>query len=372
MVRRPTGAALAAEPTLTDAQAQVLNAVADEIHRWSAQLGGAVTVRWHDELTLRRRLVGLWPDTNASATGGCRIMRASDDWFAISVSRPWDHDVLPALVESPVDADHWATLRRWATVRTAQEVVARARLFDMAAAIDGSMPTRTPVPLGMARRWPAVAVQPLDRLRVVDLSSLWAGPLVARLLRDGGSVVTKVESAARPDGARDLPAFYRHMHRVDQPVVVLDLASAGGRNELYELIQGADVVIESSRPRALRQLGAGPDQVGPRPGRVWLSITGYGRGGRGGNWVAFGDDAAVAGGLTARTSTGGPVFLSDAVADPVTGLFGAAAVLRSLAQGGGHLIDLPLAGAAAAVARGEGGLGSRGGWAGAPEQTWPS
>jgi crotonobetainyl-CoA:carnitine CoA-transferase CaiB-like acyl-CoA transferase len=91
--------------------------------------------------------------------------------------------------------------------------------------------------------------------------------------------------------------------------------------------------------------------VGARPGRVWLSLTGYGREKPGADWIAFGDDAAVAGGLTGRDDAGDPVFCADAVADPVTGLIGAAAVLRSLAGGGGHLIDLALAGAAAAVVR---------------------
>jgi crotonobetainyl-CoA:carnitine CoA-transferase CaiB-like acyl-CoA transferase len=121
---------------------------------------------------------------------------------------------------------------------------------------------------------------------------------------------------------------------------------------LARLLEQADVVIEAARPRALEQLGCGPDRVRPRPARVWLSITGYGRRGEAGNWIAFGDDAAVAGGLTSTDAEGDPVFCGDAVADPVTGLLASRAVLRSLAAGGGHQLDVPLAGAAAAVARG--------------------
>jgi crotonobetainyl-CoA:carnitine CoA-transferase CaiB-like acyl-CoA transferase len=221
----------------------------------------------------------------------------------------------------------------------------------MAAAQFDSMAPDTPVPLSATRRWPSRDVPDLSELQVVDLSSLWAGPLSARVLSDAGAPVTKVESAARPDGARGTPDFYRHLHPDEQSNVVVDLSSARGRAQLHELVEAADVVIEASRPRALEQLGSGPEQVRPKSGRVWLSITGYGRRGPGANWIAFGDDAAVAGGLTAKNDTGEPVFCADAVADPVTGLFGAAAVLRSLAAGGGHLIDLALAGAAAAVAR---------------------
>jgi crotonobetainyl-CoA:carnitine CoA-transferase CaiB-like acyl-CoA transferase len=161
----------------------------------------------------------------------------------------------------------------------------------------------------------------------------------------------KVESSSRLDGARLHPAFYRALHPEDEDHVMVELTAEEGRSKLRGLIEDADVVIEASRPRALRQLGAGSDQMPPRPGRVWLSITGYGRREPGSQWIAFGDDAAVAGGLVGRTEEGGPEFCADAVADPVTGLFGAAAVLRSLEVGGGHLIDLALAGSAAAIAR---------------------
>ena len=55
------------------------------------------------------------------------------------------------------------------------------------------------------------------------------------------------------------------------------------------------MVIEASRPRALAQLGLAPEMIPHRDGQVWLSITGYGRAAP--ERAAFGDDAAVAGGL---------------------------------------------------------------------------
>jgi hypothetical protein len=62
--------------------------------------------------------------------------------------------------------------------------------------------------------------------------------------------------------------------------------------------------------------------------RVWTSITGHGRAGAAGDRVAFGDDAAVAGGLV-RWAADTPMFLGDAVADPLTGMVAAAATLLS-------------------------------------------
>jgi crotonobetainyl-CoA:carnitine CoA-transferase CaiB-like acyl-CoA transferase len=83
--------------------------------------------------------------------------------------------------------------------------------------------------------------------------------------------------------------------------------------------------------------------------RVWLSVTGYGLTGPGADRVAFGDDAAVAGGLVVRDEHG-PCFCADAVADPLTGLVGAARVLDALVAGRGEVVDLAMAGVAAQFA----------------------
>ena len=86
---------------------------------------------------------------------------------------------------------------------------------------------------------------------------------------------------------------------------------------------------------------------------MWLSITGHGRGEPQRDWVGFGDDAAVAGGLVAWTDYRQPCFLADAIADPLTGIAGAVAIQHALAAGGRWLIDCNLAGVAAHVAQGQ-------------------
>jgi crotonobetainyl-CoA:carnitine CoA-transferase CaiB-like acyl-CoA transferase len=190
----------------------------------------------------------------------------------------------------------------------------------------------------------------LDGLVVVDLSSLWAGPLCGHLLQQAGARVIKVESETRPDGARrGPPAFFDLLHG-GQESVALDFGTAAGRASLRRLLTFADVVIEASRPRALGQLGAGADDVvhTGRP-RIWVSLTGFGRDSPGPGRVAFGDDAAVAGGLVVRDGSG-PCFCADAIADPAAGLLAAVAVLSALDRGGRWLLDLALSGVAAALA----------------------
>src|ERR1700722_15582630 len=176
---------------------------------------------------------------------------------------------------------------------------------------------------------------------------MWAGPLCARLLGLAGAQVIKVESADRPDGARAGDRrFFDWLHPGHRSVVV-DFRSASGRAALAALLETADVVIEASRPRGLAALGLAPGALPHRAGQVWLSITGYGRAAA--DLVAFGDDAAVAGGLVGWTG-GEPVFCADAIADPLTGVCGALAVARSVAAGGGELIDLSMRAVAAAFA----------------------
>ena len=119
--------------------------------------------------------------------------------------------------------------------------------------------------------------------------------------------------------------------------------------DLRRLLLSADVVIEGSRPRALEQLGIDALDVVRQGPQVWLSITAHGRTEPQRDWVGFGDDAAVAGGLVASWKDT-PCFVADAVADPLTGTAAAGAVIVALRKGGRWLIDCNLAGVSAHVA----------------------
>ncbi len=80
-----------------------------------------------------------------------------------------------------------------------------------------------------------------------------------------------------------------------------------------------------------------------------MSVTGYGRAEPGRHWAAFGDDAAVAGGLVAWEDDANPVFCGDALADPVTALSAAAGLFEALAGGGGVLLDVSMQASAASL-----------------------
>jgi CoA transferase family III len=289
----------------------------------------------------RAALLGLTRGGRVSAGGATRLLATSDGWCAIALPRADDVAALPALLETDAAPDDpWIALSGWAATRLTDEVVARGELLDLAVAKLGEVAAESPVVRSSRRAAP----RRVDGLLVADLSSLWAGPLCGQLLARAGAVVVKVESPGRPDGTRSgEPAFFDWMNfgKLSYMVDFDDDTDA-----LRQLLTAADIVIEGSRPAALRRRQLSVDDTPGPPGRIWLRIRGY----RGQPYrSAFGDDAAVAGGLVGAAAQG-PVFCADAIADPLSGLEAARAVGQSLRRGGGEVIDVSLAQVAARYA----------------------
>lgn len=337
-----------------------LDALAGALQGLGAQLGHPLEVDPRRELTARAKARGLRRSGRTSANGSCRLFMADDAWVALNLARPTDLELVPALTEV-AGARRWADVETWARRHPGGEVVDRARLLGLAVAALCEVPrgAGSPVPFVVERLGEGRPDRPV-RPVVVDCSAMWAGPLCASLLGRAGAFVTKVEDPERPDGARlGDPALFARLH-AGHDLAQLRLSTASGRHRLHELIADADVVIESSRPRALEQLGISPRRfLEGAAGRTWVSVTGHGRRGDGADRVAFGDDAAVAGGLVGWGSApppqgpgGDPVFCADAVADPISGLYAALGALASVASGGGHLVEVSMSAASAYVLRG--------------------
>jgi hypothetical protein len=294
----------------------------------------------------RRALLGIDPMGTVSAGGSCRLVRAADRWFALNLARADDREAVGAWAAREVGGPVWDAVTDAAAAMPAAAAVERAQLLGIPAAVaiapeDFVGPTVTvdavEPPTSAARREP--------RPMVVDLSALWAGPLCTKLL--GAALdarVVKVEHLARPDGARaGPPAFWRSLngHKEERH---LDFSTETGRAELAELLAHARVVVSAARPRALAQLGLDPARHAARGG-VWVSITGYGLVGPHADWVAFGDDAAVAGGVAvAAGSADAPVFAGDAVADPLAGLAAAVVAARLVRGRRTGVVDVAMAG----------------------------
>lgn len=326
-------------------------------------LGASVDVDADDVLWNRSRLTGLVPHGRIAAGGSCRIIRATDGWCAVNLPREDDLELLPAWLGVPSDASviPWSSIEGSIAERPVGDVVEGGQELGLAIAglpatdvsTDDQLiergTTSVARPWVMRRHGARGASRPIDGLRVVDLSSLWAGPLCARFLTRSGADVVKVESITRPDGARlGNGEFYDWLHAGQSSVAVS--FESGDLHGLRSLLDDADVVIEGSRPRAFDRLGIEPGGfVAERPGRVWLSVTAYGRCGPWANRVGFGDDAAAAGALVAAGDDG-PEFVGDAIADPITGTMAAALLVGAVRSGGGVTIDVSLRESARAAA----------------------
>jgi len=296
----------------------------------------------------RAALAGLSRRAPRSVGGAFRALRAADGWLGLSLARPDDIALLPALIAAELTGDPWQAIAEWLTKCELGPVAARAQVLGLPAAA---------VPVGpVSPRRPSVLCSPggpresslLAAPLVVDLTSLWVGPLCAHLLGLAGARVVKVESRARPDGARvGTPAFFDLLH-AGHLSVALDFGAPDDLAALHRLLAQADVVLEASRPRALRQLGI--DAAGyVAGGTIWGSLTAYGRTGEDAQRIGYGDDVAAAAGLVAYCGDV-PYPVGDAIADPLAGAYAAAAVAAALLSPRGQLLDISMYDVAVAAA----------------------
>ncbi|QKW40466.1 CoA transferase [Actinomadura sp. NAK00032] len=302
----------------------------------AARLGERFGVDGARLLSERAAFTGHRRRGRTSPGGACRLLPTADGWAAVSCARPDDPALLGALAEARVDGDPWPVLVPWLRAHTGAELAERAGLLGVAAGPVAGWPARVPAP---------GAPRSVEGALVVDFSALWAGPLCAHLLGSAGARVVKVETPARPDGARrGHSGFYDLLHAGHRSVV-LDPAEPAGRRALEALVDAADIVIEASRPRALARFGLDAEAA-VAAGTTWVSITAYGRAH---DRIGFGDDVAAAAGLVCRDRDMAPLFCGDAIADPLTGLAAAALAAGAPPGGGGVLWDVAMAGVVAAT-----------------------
>ncbi len=198
---------------------------------------------------------------------------------------------------------------------------------------------------------------PLDGLRVLDLSTVVAGPNCARYLADFGATCIKVERPGSGDSLRNLawrdPAdgvglWWKLVNR-NKWAIALDLKDPGDLEELRGLAADADVLVENFRPGTLERLGLGPDELlAVNPRLVITRVTGFGQTGPYRHRPGFATIAESMSGLAAISGDPGgqPLLPPIALTDEITGLAAAfatmVAVHHARAGGGGQVVDVTL------------------------------
>jgi crotonobetainyl-CoA:carnitine CoA-transferase CaiB-like acyl-CoA transferase len=195
----------------------------------------------------------------------------------------------------------------------------------------------------------------LEGLRVLDVSTILAGPLCCQILGDHGAEVVKIEHPRAGDSMRGHgpskeghPLWWKEISR-NKRAVAVDLKSAHGAEVFRRLAATADVVVENFRPGTLEKWGIGPDELHAiNPGLVIARITGWGQIGPYAKRAGFGTLAEAMSGFAALTgeADGPPTLPAFGLADSICGIAASSAILMALrhrdATGEGQVCDLSI------------------------------
>jgi crotonobetainyl-CoA:carnitine CoA-transferase CaiB-like acyl-CoA transferase len=196
---------------------------------------------------------------------------------------------------------------------------------------------------------------PLSGLRVLDLATLFAGPLAATLLGDFGADVVKVEHPSKPDPSRghgpakDGVGLWWKLLGRNKRNITLDLSAPRGRDTLLRLARDADVVVENFRPGTLERWGLGWEELSAANPRLVLArVTGFGQFGPYARRPGFGTLAEAMSGFAAVTGEpdAPPTLPPFGLADSIAALATAYAVMTALAArdrtGEGQVVDMAI------------------------------
>jgi crotonobetainyl-CoA:carnitine CoA-transferase CaiB-like acyl-CoA transferase len=190
---------------------------------------------------------------------------------------------------------------------------------------------------------------PLDGVRVVDVTTSYAGPTCTQLLGALGADVIKVEPPSGDEARSWGPPFAGDLGTLFVAVnsgkrsVALDLRRGG--DVLGRLVDGADVFVQSLRPGLAHELGLGADALRARkPELVHCTISSYGRVGPKRSLPGYDPLLQAAAGLISVTGEPGGtgVRVGVSLIDHATGMYAAFAILAALHAGGGHTLDVSL------------------------------
>ncbi|MGW2511553.1 CaiB/BaiF CoA transferase family protein [Streptomyces scopuliridis] len=196
---------------------------------------------------------------------------------------------------------------------------------------------------------------PLSGLRVLDLATLFAGPLCATMLGDFGAEVIKVEHPRKPDPSRGhgpskdgIGLWWKLLGR-NKKNITLDLSTTGGREVLLKLVAESDVLIENFRPGTLEKWNLGWDELSAANPRLVLArITGFGQFGPYSRRPGFGTLAEAMSGFAAITGQpdGPPTLPPFGLADSIAALATSYAVMAALRgrdeTGRGQVVDMAI------------------------------
>ncbi|MGD9988917.1 CaiB/BaiF CoA transferase family protein [Pseudonocardia sp.] len=207
---------------------------------------------------------------------------------------------------------------------------------------------------------PTAPAGPLAGVRVIDASTILAGPLCAQILGDYGADVVKIEHPVAGDSMRGhgrskdgVPLWWKEISR-NKRTIGLRLSDPDGAAVFKDLVREADVVVENFRPGTFERWGLGPDVLHElNPGLILVRVTGFGQTGPYAARAGFGTLAEAMSGFAHLTgqADGPPTLPAFGLADSIAGIAASSAVSMALyardhgrgdERGRGQVIDMSL------------------------------
>jgi crotonobetainyl-CoA:carnitine CoA-transferase CaiB-like acyl-CoA transferase len=359
----------------------------------------------------RMRALGM--PSNVRQTPMLGVVRAADGWVGINclTGQHWldvcamlelpefGEQQFEIMMGGPERAEFYAAAQPWLSARTVTDIVELGQAMRIPAApvADGAgalqcaqyvkrdffvdagadgwsfrqpgppfrlskTPARSAAPEPTPRRPRTAAATdpslPFAGLKVLDLTTFWAGGYLTCYLGAFGADVVKVESIQRPDGFRYSAAWphegerwYEHSAlwqatNLNKRDITLDLTSQRGRDIAYRLAAQADVVVENFSPRVVEQFGLDyPSLVALRPDVIAVRMPGFGLDGPWRDYVGWALNIEQVSGMSAATGYAqGPPCNVQGPADPIVGVHAGVALLAALDHrrrtGEGQLIEV--------------------------------
>jgi len=197
----------------------------------------------------------------------------------------------------------------------------------------------------------------LEGIKVIDLSTAYSAPIATMQLADFGAEVIKIENTGLGDGSRTWNPqinghgfHYLYMNR-NKKSIALNLKSEEGKKILFELVEGADVVVENFRPGVTKKLGIDYEAMkAVKPDIIMASLSGYGQTGPYAPRGAYANLAEAQSGLMYVTGwpapEGKPTGSGVAFGDSIAGMFLLQGIMYALFHrqrtGVGQYIDVAM------------------------------
>ena len=197
--------------------------------------------------------------------------------------------------------------------------------------------------------------KPLEKIKVLDLTRVLAGPYCTMIFKNLGAEIIKIEMPKTGDDSRgfgpyvnDESIYFVSINRGKKSIVV-DLKSDEGKDIFLKIIKKVDVVAENFKPGTMEKLGLGYDELKKiNPGLIYVAMSGFGHSGPYSQRPAYDMIVQAMGGIMSITGQpdGEPTRVGTSVGDITAGMYGAIGVLSALysriSTGLGQKVDVAM------------------------------